>query len=157
MVRARFIVDRIVAPLLTARVPLGRLNRNVTQKKLDLFQRAPCGMAQARAGPATIVDTRGRKQYPHHAHHREKCATTDKQMDRILATLADPQRAPIFVHSRRGADRSGVVIACYRIVHDGWTNAQPMQEAHEQGFSGLEVVMRRYVRHYKPQPAMVSR
>jgi protein tyrosine/serine phosphatase len=76
-----------------------------------------------------------------------------KQMDRILALLQDPSQAPIFVHCRRGADRSGLVIACYRMVHDHWTNQQAMQEAREQGFSRLEVLMRRYVQTFNPTPA----
>ncbi|HTS31983.1 MAG TPA: tyrosine-protein phosphatase [Bryobacteraceae bacterium] len=80
-------------------------------------------------------------------------APTQQQMARILALLEDPARAPVFVHCRRGADRSGLVIACYRIAHDHWTNAQALAEANEQGFSHLEVLMRRYVRRYTPPPA----
>jgi tyrosine-protein phosphatase SIW14 len=83
---------------------------------------------------------------------------TETQMDRILAVLENPSLSPIFVHCRRGADRSGLVIACYRIAHDHWTNAQAMQEARAQGFSRLEVLMRRYVKHFTAvDPAVASR
>ena len=75
-------------------------------------------------------------------------APTDQQIDKILAVLEDPTLGPVFVHCRRGADRSGVVIACYRIVHDHWTNAQAMEEARQQGFSRFEVLMRRYIQHF---------
>ena len=75
-------------------------------------------------------------------------APTDEQIEKILAALEDPTLGPVFVHCRRGADRSGVVIACYRIVHDHWTNTQAMEEARQQGFSRLEVLMHRYIQHF---------
>jgi protein tyrosine/serine phosphatase len=78
---------------------------------------------------------------------------TQQQIDSILAVLENPGLGPIFVHCRRGADRSGLVVACYRIDHDHWTNAQAMQEAREQGFSRLEVLMRRYIEHFAPKKA----
>jgi tyrosine-protein phosphatase SIW14 len=76
-------------------------------------------------------------------------APTDHQIDRILAILDNSTLGPIFVHCRRGADRSGVVIACYRITHDHWTRAQAMDEARQQGFSRFEVLMERYIEHFK--------
>ena len=54
-------------------------------------------------------------------------APTDRQIDKILAVLEDPALGPVFVHCRRGADRSGVVIACYRIV------ARPLDECAGNG------------------------
>ena len=75
-------------------------------------------------------------------------APTDSQIDLILTVLEDSANAPVFVHCRRGADRSGMVIACYRITHDHWSNEQALKEAREKGFSRLEVLMQRYVRHF---------
>ena len=83
-------------------------------------------------------------------------APKDEQVDKILTVLQDPARAPIFVHCRRGDDRSGLVIACYRIVHDHWTNAQALQEARQNGISRFEVLMRRYVRHFDPARATAA-
>ena len=74
----------------------------------------------------------------------------DKQMARILAILQDPNCTPVFVHCRRGGDRVGTVIACYRMFHDHWTNAQAMAEARKYRISPLEVLMQRYVRHFDP-------
>jgi tyrosine-protein phosphatase SIW14 len=84
-------------------------------------------------------------------------APSDRQIDKILAVLDDPAVGPIFLHCRRGADRSGVVIACYRITHDHWTNAQAMVEARQQGFSRLEVLMERYIKHFKAGSPSVDR
>ena len=43
---------------------------------------------------------------------------TDDQIARALAILTDDAAVPVFVHCRRGADRTGTVIACYRIALD---------------------------------------
>lgn len=75
-------------------------------------------------------------------------APSYRQMDQILAVMLDPGRAPVFVHCRRGDDRAGMAIACYRIVHDHWTNEQALAEARQNGISRFEVLMRRYVRHF---------
>jgi len=77
-------------------------------------------------------------------------APTYEQMSRILAVLQDPKRAPVFVHCRRGDDRAGMVIACYRIVHDHWTKEQALAEARGRGMSRFQVLMRRYVEHFDP-------
>ena len=44
--------------------------------------------------------------------------------------LADsrPSRQKVFVHCKRGADRTGVFVAAYRIAFDHWTPTQAMAE-----------------------------
>jgi protein tyrosine/serine phosphatase len=74
----------------------------------------------------------------------------DSQIAKALSILEDPARQPVFVHCRRGADRVGLVIACYRIQHDHWTNEQALQEAAQGRLSPLEVLMKRYIRHFDP-------
>jgi tyrosine-protein phosphatase SIW14 len=54
------------------------------------------------------------------------------------------------VHCRRGADRTGTVIACYRITHDGWSNRKALQEATSYGMSWIEFGMQRYVLAFQP-------
>lgn len=49
------------------------------------------------------------------------------------------------MHCRRGADRTGTVIACFRIAHDGWSNRKALREAMSFGMSWLEFGMQRYV------------
>jgi tyrosine-protein phosphatase SIW14 len=73
-----------------------------------------------------------------------------QQMAEILALLEDPALGPVFVHCRRGGDRAGMVIACYRIAHDHWTNAEALQEARHHRMSILELLMQRYIRHFDP-------
>ena len=75
-------------------------------------------------------------------------APKNEQMKEILGVLEDPARWPVFIHCRRGDDRLGEVIACYRIAHDHWTNQQAMEEAESVGLSRFEVFMRRYIRRF---------
>lgn len=79
-----------------------------------------------------------------------------EEISQILAVLQDPDRGPVFVHCRRGDDRAGMVVACYRIVHDHWTNEQALAEAREHGISRFEVLMRRYVEHFDPSRIQTS-
>jgi tyrosine-protein phosphatase SIW14 len=70
---------------------------------------------------------------------------------KVLALFDDASAGPVFVHCRRGADRTGTVIACYRITHDGWDNRKALQEAKADGMSWTEVAMHHYVLRYQPQ------
>jgi tyrosine-protein phosphatase SIW14 len=72
------------------------------------------------------------------------------QIAQILSMLQDPARGPIFVHCRRGDDRVGLVIACYRIAHDHWTNKEALEEARRNGLNRFELLMRRYILKFDP-------
>ncbi|HVG28219.1 MAG TPA: tyrosine-protein phosphatase [Pyrinomonadaceae bacterium] len=56
-----------------------------------------------------------------------------EQIARALALINAPENQPVFVHCRKGADRTGVVIAAYRIAHDGWTADEAQREADRYG------------------------
>jgi uncharacterized protein (TIGR01244 family) len=77
-------------------------------------------------------------------------APTDRQISDALALLNDDSAAPVFIHCRRGADRTGTVIACYRIAHDGWEKNRALDEAKSHGMSIFERGMRRYVLNFQP-------
>ena len=47
------------------------------------------------------------------------------QIEQVLALLNSQE--PVFVHCHRGSDRTGTVIACYRIAHDRWDQKQALQ------------------------------
>lgn len=79
----------------------------------------------------------------------ELSAPSNAEMEHILSLLQDNSGA-IFVHCRRGKDRTGTVVACYRIQHDGWNNERALQEAKEHGMSSLERSMRSYILHFTP-------
>jgi tyrosine-protein phosphatase SIW14 len=80
-------------------------------------------------------------------------APAPEDVDKILTLLNDPSAGPVFVHCRRGADRTGTVLACYRIAHDGWENRKALAEARSLGMSWIERAMQSYVLHYAAGPA----
>jgi tyrosine-protein phosphatase SIW14 len=73
---------------------------------------------------------------------------SDEKVERALAIINAPENQPVFVHCKRGADRTGTVIACYRISHDGWTSEQAKDEAKRYGLGFWEVGMKDYIRDY---------
>ena len=79
----------------------------------------------------------------------EFSAPSNGQIQTILKLLMD-NSGPTFVHCRRGKDRTGTVIACYRIQHDGWDNRRAFEEAKAHGMSSFERGMQSYVIHFSP-------
>jgi tyrosine-protein phosphatase SIW14 len=76
---------------------------------------------------------------------------TKAQITKILALLEDPMSGGVFVHCRRGADRTGVVIAAYRIDHDHWNNSRALKEAMSCGMSFFQLPRQSYIRHFQPR------
>ena len=72
-------------------------------------------------------------------------APADSQIKTVLSLLNDNSAWPVFVHCKRGADRTGTAIACYRIEHDHWSNQQALAEAKTFGMSSLEVAMQHFI------------
>jgi len=78
-------------------------------------------------------------------------APSDEQMAKILAALDDSSGWPVFIHCKRGADRTGTVIACYRIAHDHWPNQKALEEAKLRHMSWTEWGMQRYILGFDPK------
>ena len=76
---------------------------------------------------------------------------TREQMAKIMPILQDSSAGPVFVHCKRGADRTGAVIAAYRIEHDQWDNSRALNEAMSRGMSFFQFPRQSYVREYQPQ------
>jgi protein tyrosine/serine phosphatase len=73
---------------------------------------------------------------------------TDEQVERVLAIINDSQNWPVFVHCNHGKDRTGTIIACYRISHDGWTAEKAKAEAKHYGMSWVQFGMKDYIKDY---------
>lgn len=74
---------------------------------------------------------------------------TDTEITKILALLEDETGGPVFVHCKRGADRTGAVIASYRIDHDHWDNDKALKEAKEMGMSSFQFPRKSYIRDFQ--------
>jgi tyrosine-protein phosphatase SIW14 len=82
---------------------------------------------------------------------------TDAQTSQILSILADASSGPVFVHCKRGADRTGAVMASYRIEHDGWDNTRALQEAMDRGMSSFQKPRQHFIRDFQiPAPAVAA-
>jgi protein tyrosine phosphatase (PTP) superfamily phosphohydrolase (DUF442 family) len=57
-----------------------------------------------------------------------------EEVDRALAVLLDPAKRPVLVHCAHGEERTGAVIAAYRVVSEGWDPAAAEKEALDLGF-----------------------
>jgi tyrosine-protein phosphatase SIW14 len=75
----------------------------------------------------------------------------NESVQKVLALLEDTSTGPVFVHCKRGADRTGGVIACYRIEHDGWKNDKALVEARSMGMSWFQKAIQSYVLKYQPR------
>lgn len=60
------------------------------------------------------------------------------QINKALLFITTPANQPVLVHCKHGSDRTGIVLAAYRIRYDHWTKAQAVAEMKEYGhYSGL--------------------
>jgi protein tyrosine/serine phosphatase len=55
------------------------------------------------------------------------------QIDGLFALIDAAGNQPVFVHCKRGSDRTGALVAAYRITHDGWTAESALAEAERYG------------------------
>jgi uncharacterized protein (TIGR01244 family) len=72
----------------------------------------------------------------------------DDRVLEALRVLADPANRPVVIHCRQGADRTGAIVALYRVVVQGWTKEEAIREMNGGGYhhSFLFGNLDRYVR-----------
>ncbi|WP_010089385.1 dual specificity protein phosphatase family protein [Burkholderia ubonensis] len=59
----------------------------------------------------------------------------DEDMVAALRALRDADRdGPVLIHCQHGADRTGLVSALYRMVYQGWTREQALDELQHGGY-----------------------
>ena len=119
----------------------------------------------AHLGIKVVVDLRPASEHPIGAEQRAVEAAGMKYVNvpmrgvgapledtvsKVLALMLSEVNGPVFVHCRRGSDRTGTVVACYRILHDHWENQKALQEARSYGMYRLERGMMHFIQNFNP-------
>ena len=69
-------------------------------------------------------------------------------IERILSYISHSP-GPVFVHCQFGCDRTGTVVACYRIRVQEQSQEIALQDAEEHGMSAFEVGMKKFIRNFQ--------
>jgi len=74
-----------------------------------------------------------------------------EKVERVVALMADPANQPVYVHCRHGQDRTGIVVAAYRMKQQGWSLAEAETEMQAFGFNDVWVNFKKFIRGYGAQ------
>lgn len=69
-------------------------------------------------------------------YHHIRIDTTEMNYDQLVEGVAYLLQAngPVLVHCKHGSDRTGAMVAAYRIVANGWSKEQALDEFRNGGF-----------------------
>ncbi len=70
----------------------------------------------------------------------------------FFKVMREPWNHPVFVHCRRGADRTGAMVAFYRIAFEGWDPERAYREARDIGLRWWYFKLRKQIRQFGPEP-----
>ena len=120
---------------------------NLFQVSPNLFRGAQpthAGMLQLKTmGIKTVLSLRGmhdddefvegtdltKARIRFHTWHPE-----EEDMLKFLKLVNDPAGLPMFVHCKRGIDRTGTMVAIYRVCVQGWSKEEAIREMTQGGF-----------------------
>lgn len=72
----------------------------------------------------------------------------DKTVATVVEQINRAENQPVFLHCKRGSDRTGTIVAVYRMTHDGWTGDEAYAEAKKFGFGWWQLFMKDYINDY---------
>ena len=90
---------------------------------------------------------------------RIRCEAWDPDSDEYAAFLKvalAPENQPVFVHCQQGVDRTGVAVASYRMVEQGWTAEAAIAELDRFGHNKVFTKVKKLLRNLDP-PALRRR
>jgi protein tyrosine phosphatase (PTP) superfamily phosphohydrolase (DUF442 family) len=70
------------------------------------------------------------------------------RVEEILALVEDAENFPVFVHCKHGADRTGTIIACYRIAKEHVSYAEARAEAKRYGLHWTQWGMKDFIKDF---------
>ncbi|HEY0726879.1 MAG TPA: dual specificity protein phosphatase family protein [Pyrinomonadaceae bacterium] len=72
----------------------------------------------------------------------------EKRVARVMELIVAPENGRVLVHCKDGVDRTGTIVAVYRMTHEGWTSEKALDEANRSGMRRTQFWMRDYVEDY---------
>lgn len=75
-------------------------------------------------------------------------AARDNDIRKIIKIITDPVHHPVFIHCKRGADRTGTVVAVHRMLVDGWHARDANAEAKKHGIGWWQIWMKDYIKGF---------
>ncbi len=75
----------------------------------------------------------------------------DARVDLILEIIDAPESGKVLIHCKEGVDRTGMIVALYRMRHEGWSADKALGEADQSGMRRIQVWMRDYAEDYGDQ------
>jgi protein tyrosine/serine phosphatase len=75
-------------------------------------------------------------------------AVDEHKMKEAIGRVLDASNYPLYVHCAQGSDRTGMVLACYRI-ETGWSNESAINEMQSFGFHYVWSHFLEYVQNYR--------
>jgi tyrosine-protein phosphatase SIW14 len=81
---------------------------------------------------------------------------SEDSIERAVEYLADASLYPIYVHCKRGKDRTGLVVAQYRVEKDGWQPEAAIEEMRAYHYApyivGVTYYLKKHLSHAVPAP-----
>lgn len=74
-----------------------------------------------------------------------------KTVSKVVRLMTDPENQPVYVHCKLGQDRTGMIIAIYRMSIEGWALAEAEDEMQDFGFNDVWYHIKDYVREFALQ------
>ena len=132
--------------LLASSVPLLRQNAIKTILSLEDYGDDPLGAQTDRAWAERSSFT-----FVHQPMDWRNGGPDFQEINAALAVISRPSNQPIVVHCRHGVDRTGIVIAAYRVKYQNWTVEAAVREMRQLGmhsqFYSWDRVLTRYVQN----------
>lgn len=72
----------------------------------------------------------------------------ESRVAHIMKLIDAPENGRVLVHCKEGVDRTGTIVAIYRMTHEGWTSNKALAEANANGMRRTQFWMRDYVEDY---------
>jgi tyrosine-protein phosphatase SIW14 len=70
------------------------------------------------------------------------------KVEQVVELMSDPANQPVYVHCRHGQDRTGIVVAAYRMKNQGWSLADAETDMQAFGFNDVWVNFKKFIRQY---------